>query len=344
MGNLSISQHFNHQPIRLVSTKGMPREEWLKIRNQGIGASEAAAAVGISPYQSQLELWMIKTGRMTPVPELSLDEERSPMYWGTVLEPIVAEHYTRKTGRRVRRVNAILQHPDPDKHWMLANLDRQVVANDEVQLLECKTAGEFGAKLWKDGVPEYYQCQVQHQLAVTGKQSADVAVLICGQEFRVYRIERDDALIEQLIKLEHQFWSWVESDTPPPADGTESAGQALRQLYPHDNGETLDLKEDPQLNNQFDQLVRLREQLKALSDQEIALKQRLQETLGDASKAHFQGGIISWKRSKDTVALDSKKLLKEHPHLLNDYAQLRSGSRRFVLLPRTTPKGGKHHD
>ncbi len=78
----------------------------------------------------------------------------------------------------MRKVNAVLQHPD--KPWMLANIDREVVGASGVQILECKTAGEFGSRLWKDGVPEYIQQQVQHQLAVTGKHAADVAVLLCG--------------------------------------------------------------------------------------------------------------------------------------------------------------------
>jgi putative phage-type endonuclease len=87
------------------------------------------------------------------------------MFWGTLLEPIVAAHYTKRTGNKVRRVNAVLQHP---KHpWMLANVDREVVGSSEVQILECKTAGIHGARLWKDGVPEYVQLQVMHQLAVT---------------------------------------------------------------------------------------------------------------------------------------------------------------------------------
>lgn len=344
MGNLSVSNQLHKAPVRLVSTKGMERKDWLAVRQQGIGASDAAAAVGISPYQSQLELWMIKTGRMSGMPEPSLDEVRSPVYWGNVLEPIVAAHYTRKTGRKVRRVNAVLQHPDPDKAWMLANLDYAVVGSDEVQVLECKTAGEFGARLWKDGVPEYYQCQVQHQLAVTGKQSADVAVLICGQEFRVYRIERDDALIQELIKLERQFWHWVETDTPPPADGSDSADRALRQLYPHDHGEVLDFTAHADLNQSFNQLVQVRDQLTSLNLQEAQLKQFLQQTLGDATKARFALGSISWKRSKDTVALNTKTLLKEQPDMLDRYGEIRQGSRRFTVQQNTQPKQGAHHD
>lgn len=339
MGNLSVSKQINKAPVRLVSTKDMSRTEWLEVRQQGIGASDAAAAVGISPYQSQLELWMIKTGRMSGLAEPSLDEARSPLYWGNVLEPIVANHYSRKTGRKVRRVNAVLQHPDEDKHWMLANLDYAIAANDEVQILECKTAGEFGARLWKDGVPEYVQCQVQHQLAVTGKQAADVAVLICGQEFRTYRIQRDDALIEQLIKLERQFWHWVETDTPPPADGSDSADKALRQLYPHDHGEVLDFTADSDMNQSFSELTQVREQLITLAQREAELKQYVQQNLGDASKANFANGFISWKRSKDSVTLNTKALLQDKPNLIDEYGQVRQGSRRFIINQKPTSNG-----
>ena len=339
MGNLSVSKQINKAPVRLVSTKDMSRTEWLEVRQQGIGASDAAAAVGISPYQSQLELWMIKTGRMSGLAEPSLDEARSPLYWGNVLEPIVANHYSRKTGRKVRRVNAVLQHPDEDKNWMLANLDYAIAANDEVQILECKTAGEFGARLWKDGVPEYVQCQVQHQLAVTGKQAADVAVLICGQEFRTYRIQRDDALIEQLIKLERQFWHWVETDTPPPADGSDSADKALRQLYPHDHGEVLDFTADSDMNQSFSELTQVREQLITLAQREAELKQYVQQNLGDASKANFANGFISWKRSKDSVTLNTKALLQDKPNLINEYGQVRQGSRRFIINQKPTSNG-----
>ncbi|MCB1659783.1 MAG: YqaJ viral recombinase family protein, partial [Pseudomonadales bacterium] len=209
--------------IRLVSTKEINRQQWLEVRKQGLGSSDAAAAVGLNPYQSQLELWLIKTGRDADLAKPDATDESSPMYWGNILEPIVAAHYTKHTGHKVRRINAVLQHPESDKSWMLANLDYAVLGAEDVQILECKTAGEFGARLWREGVPEYVQCQVQHQLAVTAKQAADVCVLICGQEIKIHRIERDEALITKLIELERRFWHYVLTDTPPPADGSESA-------------------------------------------------------------------------------------------------------------------------
>ena len=218
---------------------------------------------------------------------------------------------------------------------MLANLDYAVVGADDVQILECKTAGEFGSRLWRDGVPEYVQCQVQHQLAVTGKQAADVCVLVCGQEIRIHRIERDDALIAKLIELERQFWHYVLTDRPPPADGSESAGKALQALYPRDSGNTLDFAEDLEMSSIFSDLIRVRANIDDYKSREDLLKQRIQQRMGDCSKALFATGNVSWKRSKDSVGLDVPTLLLNNPELLNEYPLTRSGSRRFLV--NTTP-------
>ncbi|MBK8103476.1 MAG: YqaJ viral recombinase family protein [Cellvibrionales bacterium] len=297
MQTQQVKRH-RHGALQLVSTQAMPRETWLDVRKQGIGASDAAAAVGISPYQSPLELWLIKTGRDSGMPKPNPDDESSPMYWGNILEPIVAQHYTKRTGNKVRKVNAVLQHPDADKHWMLANLDYPVTHNSDVQILECKTAGEWGAKHWRDGVPEYVQCQVQHQLAVTGKQAADVCVLLCGQEIKIYRIERDEALIEKLIALERQFWHCVETDTPPPVDGSDSSGRALKYLYPNDSGDVLDLTEDSHLCQVFTDLLAARDTIAQAQQQEDLYKQTLQEKMGEASRIIFPAGEVSWKKNK----------------------------------------------
>ena len=248
-----------------------------------------------------------------------------------LLEPIVAAHYTRRTGNKVRKINAVLQHPDPDKAWMLANIDREVIGADDVQILECKTAGEFGARLWLDGPPEYVQCQVQHQLAVTGKAAADVCVLICGQEIRVYRIARDDALIAGLIALERQFWRYVETDTEPPADGSDSADTALRCLYPHDYGQTLNLKQDRDMSTAFADLVAIREEIAHRQKVEAELKQKIQQRMGDASRALFETGSVSWKRSKDSLGLDLPKLLQAQVDVFQRYPLVVPGSRRFLI-------------
>ncbi|MGJ7523403.1 YqaJ viral recombinase family protein [Variovorax sp. LT1P1] len=317
--------------LKLVRTTDLDRDEWLDIRRRGIGSSDAAAAVGLHPYKSSLALWMEKTGRDGGLPKVDPNDETSPMYWGTLLEPIVAAHYTRRTGLRVRRINAVLQHPQ--EPWMLANIDREVVGAPEVQLLECKTAGYHGARFWEDGVPEYVQMQVLHQLAVTGKQAADVAVLICGQELRIHRIERDDAMIAQLIELERRFWRCVETDSAPLADGSDSADVALRALYPRDNGQLLDLSSDLEMSATFSDLLALRELLATTLQREAAVKQRIQQRMGEATRAQFDAGEVSWKRSKDGTTLDVDRLLAVQPELATTYATAKLGSRRFLVKP-----------
>ncbi|WP_319749885.1 lambda-exonuclease family protein [Pseudomonas aeruginosa] len=318
--------------LRLVSTKDLSRDEWLSVRKHGIGSSDAAAAVGLNPYKSQLELWLEKTGRDAGLPKSDPNDEESPTYWGNILEPIVATHYTQRTGNRVRRINAVLQHPDPKLDWMLANIDREVIGASDVQILECKTAGINGARLWKDGVPVYVQLQVMHQLAVTGKQAADVAVLLGGQHLEIHRIERDDELIARLIELERDFWSYVQRDTPPPADGSDSAEQALRCLYPQDSGHTLDFTQNPLLSGAFDELQSVRASLELQGKREAELKQQLQQAMGEASRAQFANGSVSWRKAKDSVVLDVPLLLKEKPHLLARYPSTKTGSRRFLIL------------
>ncbi|WP_288997025.1 lambda-exonuclease family protein [uncultured Psychrobacter sp.] len=317
---------------RLVNTKSLNREEWLAVRKQGIGSSDAAAACGIHPFLSMLELWMIKTGRMAS----NIDEGAegyAPLYWGNTLEPMVAKYYQKHTGNKVRRVNAILQHPDPDNHFMLANLDYSVVGSDEVQILECKTTGEHGAKLWKHGVPLYVTCQVQHQLAVTGKTAAHICVLLCGHEAKIYKVERDECLIASIIEHERLFWQYVQADTPPTPDHSESAAQALKQLYPTPKPSSkVDLRDDDGANKLFEQLLSYRDYMQELEQRHDQVKHQLQSLIKDHEVAIFDKGAISWKRSKDSVSLDTKAVIKAHPELLTQFSKTRQGSRRFVVL------------
>ena len=312
--------------LRLVDTRTLDRQQWLSVRQGGIGSSDAAAAVGLCPYKSQLELWMEKTGR-TPVEDAppGMDD---PRYWGTLLEPYVAVAYSQQTDRKVRKVNAVLQHPTFP--YMLANIDREVVGCPDVQILECKTAGEWGSKLWRDGVPEYIQLQVQHQLAVTNQQAADVAVLLCGQRLEIHRIERDEEVIARLMVLEARFWQFVTTDTAPPADGSESAGKALRQLYPG-GGNTLDFCENRELSDSFAELVALKDELEVRGKHAEQLKQTLQQAMGDAARAVFATGEVSFKCAQDGTSLDTKRLAQDHPELVARYSVTKPGARRFLI-------------
>ncbi|WP_338890914.1 lambda-exonuclease family protein [Aeromonas rivipollensis] len=314
------------QARRLASTTELTREQWLDIRQLGIGSSDAAVAVGLSPYKCPLTLWLEKTARKAP-DDIS---QKEAVLWGAELEPVLAKVYAKRTGYKVRRVNAVLQHPEHT--FMLANLDREVVGHpDGPGILEIKTASYHSAPQWEEGVPVAYQCQVLHQLAVTGHAWAEVAVLIGGQDFRIYRIERDEEKIGDLIRREAQFWQLVRQDWQPEPDGSSDAAAALGWLFPRDDGQTVDLSDSPEFNQLFGQLLQLREQKEVVEQQESLIKQRLQATLGEATAGLFANGKITWKRSKDRLAPDLERLGQDHPDLLSHYVKPVPGIRRFTI-------------
>ncbi len=320
-----MKQHYG-QALRLASTKDLPREQWLTIRQQGIGSSDAAVAVGLSPYKSPLSLWLEKTRRKA-AEDLS---DKDAVIWGTVLEPVLARVYAERTGAKVRRVNAVLQHAEHP--FMLANLDREVVGHiDGPGVLEIKTAGYHSAPQWEEGIPIAYQCQVLHQLAVTGHDWADVAVLIGGQDFRIYRVERDDDKIADLIQRETLFWQQVLDDQQPDPDGSDDAATALQWLFPQDNGQTVDLSESVEFNQLFAMLLAERQRKEEAEAREALIRQQLQNALGDATAAVFQSGRISWKKTKDRSTPDLERLSADHPTLLQHYSKPISGSRRFTV-------------
>ncbi|MBE3589977.1 MAG: YqaJ viral recombinase family protein [Firmicutes bacterium] len=287
----------------------MDRETWLQWRRRGIGSSDAAAICGLSPWRSPLAVYLDKIG------ELPDEEPSEAMEWGVRLEPIVAEAWAERTGKKIRRRNAILQHPQYP--WMLANVDRFVVGENAV--LEVKTTSAFGADAWADGaVPDHYVIQVQHQMAVTGCEKAYLAVLIGGNHLECREIERDEELIARLIEIEAEFWRRVEERRPPEPDGSEADAAAIRRLYPESvEGKTVILPPDAR------ELLEARRAAKAdLEDAQARLRaidSRLQALVGDAEAAYLPGSskpVVTWKtvisQRVDTEALKAAGLYEAY--------------------------------
>ncbi len=198
----------------LSSTEDITQEEWLKLRSQGIGGSDAAAVCGLSRWKSPTELWLEKTEQAKP------KEPGEAAYWGKRLEPIIREEFSLRTGINVKAKKAILQHPFSP--FMLANIDGIVTDPDYGEgLFEAKTTGLYFKKEWTNGIPGEYMLQVQHYLAVTGYTFCYVAVLIGGNQFKWKLIYRNDEVISFLIELESRFWESVLSMSPPKLNEVE---------------------------------------------------------------------------------------------------------------------------
>lgn len=309
------------RPKVLVSTRTMTKEEWLTWRRKGIGGSDAAVACGLSRYKSPVELWMDKTAQLDPEP---LSSESA--YWGTLLEPLIRAEFSHRTNLQIKHNHQILQHPQYS--FMLANLDG--ITDDPMHgkcIFEAKTTNAFNSADWQDHVPEEYQLQVQHYLAVTNFSRAYVAVLIGGNQFKWYFIERDEDLITMLIKLEKRFWHHVETRTPPPMDGSEASSELLSRLYPKGNKAKIALSEEAlPLITQFEEAS---QEEKAAEERKNEAANKLKAFLGENETGSVGDRVVTWK-SINSERLNTKLLKDEQPEIYAKY--LSSGSyRRFII-------------
>lgn len=255
------------------------RDAWLAERRKGIGASEAPAALGLSPYQTPFGLWCLKTGAVPPA------EETEAMRWGSRLEPVLAEAFAESTGLEIARSQVFRRH-DGRPH-LLATADGLTADGD---LVELKTISAFKAgELGEDGtdeLPDHWLVQAQQQMYVFGRPLVRFGVLVGGQRFRTYTVHRDDALLDAIIPRLDRFWSQVTSNTPPEATGRDAA--TLASLRPSE-GTRVELASPllPGVASEYEEAGRL---IRQLEEDRRALKARLIEAMGDAAVATLLDG------------------------------------------------------
>lgn len=293
-----------------ISTKDMSREEWLAQRQRGLGGSDAGTIMGVNKWKSKFQLYLEKSG------EYYEEVNNDYVYFGNLLEDVVAKEFERRSGKKVRRKNQMLVHPEHD--FMLANLDRVVVG--EKALLECKTTSEYNLAEWEgDEVPASYLCQIQHYLAVTGYEKAYVAVLCGGNKFIWKEIPRDDELIGIIIENEKQFWEdHVLAGISPAIDGSDAASDLLKKLYPTDNGESIMFteKEDQLL----DALESLKNEMTELEELKKRYENQLKMELEEAQQGVSSRYIVSYKASERNT-IDSKRLKADMPDIAERFTK-----------------------
>ncbi len=287
------------EAIALCNTKDLSHSEWLNKRKQGIGGSDVGAIMGFNKYKSALDVYIDKTTEEDSEQDIS-----EAAYWGTALEDVVAKEFEKRSGKKIRKKNAILQHPKYP--YMLANIDREVIG--EKAILECKTASTYLAADWKDDeIPPSYILQVQHYLAVTGYDKAYIAVLIGGQKFLYKEIERDDELIDNIIKEIKEFWENCVLAKKPPQSVSVSK-DTINRLFKIDNGKSINL--DSVYNTDLETLQGLKNTIKRLEKEKEAIETKIKFALGDNQIGNTNSYIASWK-NQSRKSVDMDKLKKE---------------------------------
>ena len=306
----------------IMSVRDMQDKKlWHWMRNNGIGGSDAGTIVGDNPWKSPYALWLEKTGQLVPE-DIS---DKDPVYWGTVLEDVVAREFSKRTGYKVRRQGMMRNNKNL---WMLANVDRMLVG--EPIGLECKTTNAFSAGDWKeDGLPNSYYWQCQHYMMVTGLSAWYIAVLIGGQHFDYKLIPRNNADIAYLYGEELKFWNCVQKMTPPPIDGSKSTAQALGDQYLGGRIEPIDLpKEAADIIKLYDGLKdkkkRVEEELKKAENQ-------LKCMMGDDEIGLCGDRKVTWKTTVGRTTIDSKKLKSEYPDVWEECKKVGNPTRTFKV-------------
>lgn len=324
-------------PVRWKNIRAIDRADWLQLRQDGIGGSEAAQVLGLVNYPdaTPFALWMRKTGKVP------LDDGQSEAaHFGTVLEQVVADEFELRSfdvyGERLKLKRTGFMYRSAENPWMLANVDRLVVRHPE-RGFEAKTCNAFLADEWIGGsIPDAYYCQCQHYMAVMGWELVYIACLIGGQHFVTKQVPRNNDFIKILIDREHEFWvDHVLADKAPEMIAADNPG-AYSSLEP----EEPDLiPASPEMESTVAALAVAKRQAKTASEAEKQLRNRLVQQIAGHSGIE---GLCMWKRSAPRKHVDWRGLaldLEPTTERIKQFTTLSDGECRLTLMTRDGSDG-----
>jgi putative phage-type endonuclease len=274
--------------VKQAEIVAMPHTpEWYAARNTGIGASEIAAAAGLSPYQTPLELYLRKRGEIPPF------QGNDATRMGTLLEPVVKSEFKRITGL-IPIDESPAMYRSGLYEWMTATPD-MIVTDSE--LAEVKTASWRMKSSWgdehSDAIPDQYLCQTQWQMAVMGMgfTSVHVPVLFDGFETRIYRVERNELMIGYLIEAGQELWERIQNGDPPePNWEHESTPKLIREMHSEINSQVIELGDitaDAWFTYEY-----LGKQVKEINDRRERYKSEVLYAIGDNYAGDLGDGRI----------------------------------------------------
>lgn len=266
-------------------------------RRSGLGGSDAAAILGVSPWKSEYEVWADKTAPPDQPPPEREQSER--MEWGLRLEPALRQWYADRFGAKPRKPPR-LRHPR--RRWQLGHPDGLTPE----AVVEYKLS-EYGHGFGEPGsadIPTQYKAQLWHYMDLAERREGHLIVLFGGSRAERYVLPWTDAIAAMREELAEWWHKHVELGEPPELDGSESAGRAIRARYPRDAGASL-----VALPHQYPilrDLLHARSRAKFYDTQADRLAQAVQAAMGDAAELHAPGVRITWKGS-DVTRTDWKR-------------------------------------
>lgn len=263
---------------------------WHELRAKHIGSSEVAALFSLSPYSTRFELWHIKNGS---VQDYFTGNKRTR--YGQKLEAVIAECVAEETGWEVIEEPTANYYSNDRVNGMGATPDRLVRAADceDLGVLEIKNVDRIQFnKDWKEEPPIYYQLQLQHQLACTGLKWGAIAVMVGGNDLRVYTFDSHDGTIGKIEDAVRAFWQSIKDQSPPPPVEANDY-DVVRALFSTARDEVVDLSSDNELPMICAELCTIAPQRGDLEKREKSLKAQILAKVGSAARATCNGFFIA---------------------------------------------------
>lgn len=311
------------------------RHDWLQWRRGGLGASDVAAVLGISPWASPYTVWLDKTGQRA-------DEDSEAMEAGRMLEPAIGPWFEQRTGLVVMGEQMWCTHPDHP--WARATLDGIVAESAESTFadalggLEIKTTSEPPAKWEEGGIPPMYQAQGQFQMFVTGMEHTWFAVLHAnfGLKLRIYELDRDDADIALLLERCEKFWTeHVLAGVPPPVDGHDATTEALKGTAADPDADAVDLNASHDAIGALIALPGIKAAIAAFERERAECENRIRAALGSATAGSSDFDAVTWK-PQNATRIDTAALRERMPRVAARFSTTTT-TRVLRITPKKEP-------
>lgn len=312
----------------------MITEEQRLNRSEAIYGSDVAAICGAYPADAKwaqkltpLHIWQIKKGYIEP-DDIS-DEPRVKA--GNYMEPAIRTWFEDDSGLKVHCPEHTLVHPQYS--WLRGHVDGLTVTEDgKKAVVEIKTADVRQSKYWDTElafIPTQYLMQITHYMAITDSDMAFVVVLIGGNDYRVYKFERNKKLEDRVIEKLKRFWEYnILKDIPPEPANLDD----IKLLFPESDGKIAIAGNAVCLH--FAELIDIREKMNELESRSDAIKKSICEVMGTAETIvdGFGEVLATWKTSKPATRIDGAALKAALPDIYKQYSKTdKIGSRPFKV-------------